>query len=1283
MTNLLKLGKKIFTVGVVSTTIFWSLGVAALVPAVASAATEVDCAALKAGDMIKTATGSDIWVLNADKSISYFSDGDLYKSWTADKNYSYNLVSNTCAKSFSPAGAVYPRPGTYLVKTGLTDTVYAVLPGMKLAEMSADVAKALYGAKYALSVPKGGRTITIDNASWLNFSKTVVTTKVTEVAPTEGALVKSGTKYYVVGAGMTLKEVTATGLIANKFQKALALNLTATTGYTVSTESFDAQDAMLSDITQGAKGTGTPAPGVTVVSGNLNVALSAGTPSAGNVVTAVDNVAFTKVNLTAASNDVMISSFTIGRRGLGQPSDFNSVTLYDGGTKIGSTRTSFDSNNQIVYNIPNGLKIAAGTTKEVTVVGNLGTAGKYNALGIDAIGAGTGTVAGLPVYGNEMFGVSVNVGTVTITNQGTDATKNIGTTDVTLAQFRLAVGSVENGTFNRITLKNKAATNNASDGDVTNLVLYKGTQKLAGPVSMVSDKITFVLDTPVGIDKSKNEEFKVVGDVVDGNANHVEFVLDNTTDLEVRGATYKTALTVAATSYDAAGEGMNLTIGGAQLNIAYTGTAVDTQADKTGVTFGTITLSAGGTDAKITNLVLTVAKADGNGTVLDNKDVDNFQLIENNGGAYSGTMTGGTDTSVTSEVWTFSDEIYLSKGVTRTFVVKGDLPAGIGSGDSYKLTLAVGTGTVTAETVPAGDSVSTFSIGSIDGKYVTVKAPYITVRPVGQNDVNGVVNQQNLVMYKTTVEATAGPVTISRMKFEGANAAAANTSTVAANLDKDNFSDFGLYVLKADGTYELLQNITHGNMTDGVADFDSFSKTVEVGSGNKVTFVFKGTVASTLDGSNHTVHVQLNTVTAKDADNNTAAVLNASGTAVANNTQLETTGSTTLGATGLLYVSMRNADTGFDKNRVALAGSSYWVGKLRLRADFESITVKDLKLQNANTNSDDSVDSVCLYKSQSTAADQLVACSSMDTAGVVFFPSMNHLVNQGTEDLFVYVTTRPMGNLANATADTVDAIQFSISTSSANNFTATGEASGTDLAFGNLNGTASAGEIVFDKNLDGTFDATATDNGGTASTKTFTVAGSRPSKVEMVNSWSGYTVDTKINGTGDYTAAIFAVTNESNSNTDSSGNPLDLTLAALNFDLTKAASTTFSGATVQRINGAVAAQALSLGASSTNANAGAAYDTWTMAAASSTLGADAKIAAGQTAYYVVKATVSALNTADVGTAVDWFKVSLNNLTNADSAATNISWYDGYSVPTNLFRYLQLDTTSIAGVKISE
>ena len=94
-----------------------------------------------------------------------------------------------------------------------------------------------------------------------------------------------------------------------------------------------------------------------------------------------------------------------------------------------------------------------------------------------------------------------------------------------------------------------------------------------------------------------------------------------------------------------------------------------------------------------------------------------------------------------------------------------------------------------------------------------------------------------------------------------------------------------------------------------------------------------------------------------------------------------------------------------------------------------------------------------------------------------------------------------------------------------------------------------------------------------------------------------------------------------------------------------------------------------------------------MLTASSTtkLGEDSKIAAGQTAYFVVKATISGLDSTATTQVIDWAKLSLNSLGTSDSATNNIQWYDGYSPTTasTLIRYLRLDTTSIDGTKISE
>ena len=73
MTDVIKFGKKFFTVGVVITTIIWSLGVALLVPAVASAAT---CPTLSAGDMIKVTGKPAIYAVNNDLKVLYFPSGD-------------------------------------------------------------------------------------------------------------------------------------------------------------------------------------------------------------------------------------------------------------------------------------------------------------------------------------------------------------------------------------------------------------------------------------------------------------------------------------------------------------------------------------------------------------------------------------------------------------------------------------------------------------------------------------------------------------------------------------------------------------------------------------------------------------------------------------------------------------------------------------------------------------------------------------------------------------------------------------------------------------------------------------------------------------------------------------------------------------------------------------------------------------------------------------------------------------------------------------------------------
>ncbi|MBT4121050.1 MAG: hypothetical protein HOA57_02575 [Candidatus Magasanikbacteria bacterium] len=1261
---MVKIAKKFFTVSVVAMTIVWSVGLAALVPMVAVA--EDACPELEAGDLYKTSAGTAVYILNADMESMYFPNAEVYKTWFVDYS-GVEEISAACNELYpqgDPAGVNY-RPGSYLVKRIDGPSVFAVLPGnMRTKITSEAVAKGLFGDAWASMVRD------VHAFHWANYTTGAETLDVTLQ---NGMVVTvDGEKVYSVVDGMTYE-------VDGDYNGVL---------YTVSQAAFDSLEMGAETVTTGSlvedpgqitasagddadDDTETPA----VVGGDVTVSLSANTPDAGNVVVATDNVVFLKAILRASDdNDAVVNSVKIGRTGLGATGDFTSVTLYDGATKLGSTRTSWHSDGYMTYNISGGWTITAGTSKELTVVVNLLTAGTYNSIGILDLGLGNdGDVGGTPLYGNQMTGVSVTTGGVTITGVGTTGSKNIGTTDVALTKFKLAVNSVENSMFNAITLKNKAATNNAADDNLANIYLYQGADLLAGPVSMVSDKITFVLDEAFPISKSKNETFTVKGDIVNGAANTVEFVLDSTTDLNVIGDTYNTRLTVTDDNYDAATEGNIITIAGAELNVGLTSVALETADDSTDVEFGRLTLSSGSTDIKITSIQVDVDETDGADTGTFVIAVDDLELVDVvSGAAYSGTTASGVDTDAVTEDWVYTDEIYLSAGESITLLVRGDIPASTTAGedDSYKL--SVNTANITAETVPAGDSVSNFSVGTVTGKLITVRKPTLTVKATPMNTGNAVVNDSSVILFQGTMDATAGDVRIERAQFE------ATTTNLFAIT---NWSDMGFYLVSDAGEYELQQNITNSGMTADDLDFDTLDFTVA--SGDKATFVVKGSVASTVSTTANIVHIRMDGLTAKDVDNDDASVVNSAGTALDSaGNELDTTRILTLNSKGILYVQMRNADTSFDKDRVLMAGSDAWVGKLRMRADFEDIMVKDLKLTNSSAGDEDSVESVCLYSAMSAVAENLIGCTTVNSQ-LAFFDNINETVTMGTHDWYIYVATNEMGNAGAATADSQDLVQFGIVTSSGH-LTAQGVESGDELAYYSSSAAAiAAGDIVFDLDVNGTFGEEA-DLTGTASTTIFYISGTKISNVELVSSYGGKTVASTIAGTGSTTVGIVAITVEAGSNTDANGNALKLGIDNFLFDMTKFASTSISGATIERIGGANGAVNLTVTGSSTGATTADIAGDWTMTSVTSTLGNDAFIDAGTTAYFALNANINSLS--PTSNITNWIQVGLDDLKGgAADANNNIDWFDGYDTvyaTASNFDYLLLDTTSIGGTKIS-
>ena len=167
MNDVLKMGKKLFTVSVVVLTIMWSMGIAAFLPAVVVA---VDCPTLEAGDLFRVADNTAVYLLNADMERMYFPNSELYHTWYEDFS-GVQTIPNTCvdaypAPSKAPYGVNY-RAGSRLVKVTISPSVYVVAPGnTKIKVASEIVAKDLYGTNWSKLVRD------VADVYWPNYATT-------------------------------------------------------------------------------------------------------------------------------------------------------------------------------------------------------------------------------------------------------------------------------------------------------------------------------------------------------------------------------------------------------------------------------------------------------------------------------------------------------------------------------------------------------------------------------------------------------------------------------------------------------------------------------------------------------------------------------------------------------------------------------------------------------------------------------------------------------------------------------------------------------------------------------------------------------------------------------------------------------------------------------------------------------------------------------------------------------------------------------------------------------
>jgi hypothetical protein len=395
----------------------------------------------------------------------------------------------------------------------------------------------------------------------------------------------------------------------------------------------------------------------------LTIALAADTPAAGFAIKNSTRVPFTKINFTAGSEDVTITSLKVQRTG-SPASDgaFSGVNiLKPNGDLLSSTYKTLNSDHQATFT--EDIVVPANTTVSYTLVGKMADsdsyAGEVPKLALVEVNTDATVNATLPIEGNAMtINTTINIADLSISESpdvGT-ATKEVGTTDYDFVNVKLTNSAsdadiqIESIKFNNV--------GSADDNDVANMkLIYYTTGEVIATADMVNNYIYFDLsdcgDT-CKIGKGKNKTFTLRGDIIGGSARTLDFDIKKVEHVVAKDLLNNAYITPSGTiDYN-----NTVTISRGKLNVNKTdtvkaGNIADNSSD----------VELGSWNFKVTGESITVSKIkfdiDVNGTVQA-ADFTNLVLTNKTTGE---TLTGGTDATGSGDgSVTFTDSFTLPIG---------------------------------------------------------------------------------------------------------------------------------------------------------------------------------------------------------------------------------------------------------------------------------------------------------------------------------------------------------------------------------------------------------------------------------------------------------------------------------------------------------------------------------------------------------------------------------------------------------------------------------------------
>lgn len=1000
MTDVLKSVKKIFTVSVVGATLAWALGLSALAPAATVSAAV--CPAFVTGDMIKVANRPAIYSVDKDMKVRYFPSGDEFKSWTslsatAPNQYAsqgYLTVTQACFDSLA-VPSTYPaavnfRPGSYVVKRPSSDQLYVVLPGNSLAKITPADAAALYGAGY--------RVMTVADPFWPHYVN-----RGADVAGRvhEGMLVSNAGKTWYVAAGNVLREVTASGMTANRFKAAFVRTVPASylAGTTVGTP-ITALESAISNRTQDGAITNVPPTG-----GNLSVSLAADNPAAGNIA---DGSAYNKVlklNLAAGNTATNVTGITLTKTGLISNSNITGVSVWDSqGNRHGDVMTSLTSDNKVTVSFGSyPIMVGAGSTESLTVAVNISPSANSGLVGFSVASAAdlmtNGTVVGsFPIVGNQMAIIDGNASLASTTISGlsvggsssqpaSTASGNLQIGDVQkeVAKFRFTEQSGnEDVAVSQLTFYVQGTI---QDSDLANWSVYAPSGEKLGMTAAMSNRyVTVKFATPYVVPKSTSRDLTLKVDVVNGSTRNFRVHIQSDYDVMMKGVTTGFYILPSNFSDTTSTNGwFNMGSGTLTLNKANSSPAGNVSAGAQNIVLAKFDVKAVGEAMELRKMGIGVDRAGstgaaktltGNLIVRDATDGTVYLTVAANTAAL---YAGGSQLSLSSY-------LNLASNQTKTLEVVGSIDSTATSGHKYQ----VQTGNFYGRrlsTLDFNDNMPSSGNTSTAANQLTVNATSLTCyKDTAMGNVTLAPGSSSVIGQYVCSAGSSEDV-----RLTSVNVAFGNTGSAA-----NNFQNLSLW----NGSTQLGATQSVVASTSNSFSFDQL-----IARNQTVTLQLKANVLGTASGS---------VSSSFSSYSYTGVASNNSGTGDA------VVGQTiTVGAGNLKVTAVTDASTISRVYGPGQTGTGVQLGKWKFEATNDNVTLNKLTLQTVYSNGSGAATTLGTYGTLSLYEEG--SSSALDTAtyvnGDVVFEGFASAISMNGSKVYVLkATTNESGNVTNNTS---------------------------------------------------------------------------------------------------------------------------------------------------------------------------------------------------------------------------------------------------------------------------